>query len=272
MRASLYLFSTNQPVAFYPPTASAEEWNLEAQPGPVVDLFPLIRLSFDSPWPAEVAHAQSADVCPGRGRDFAYANSVGMFNEFRTWDLCNYAAPNAPAEIAAQRYKLDQVEGFLLAACPSGWACDGRASEGGLQPVFVRARKGPIISGQPPNEVREQPQDWVVLLQEQLGTALWLEHTEKPPFAPEGPLGYAFKNLDRDSDLLVDGVELMIGTNPLDSDTDNDGLRDGEEYSPRRGSIQYFGPITVNTKPLPFATNPRIDDSGNRIFRNGFEP
>ena len=44
-------------------------------------------------------------------------------------------------------------------------------------------------------------------------------------------IGYAFTNIqsDGDSDGLVDGFELLIGTDPADPDTDCDGMTDGEE-------------------------------------------
>lgn len=43
-------------------------------------------------------------------------------------------------------------------------------------------------------------------------------------------LGYAYPNVDSDSDGLIDGLEYVIGTDPGDSDTDNDGDDDEEEY------------------------------------------
>jgi len=39
---------------------------------------------------------------------------------------------------------------------------------------------------------------------------------------------------DIDGDRLLDVVESTLGTNSLDSDSDNDGVPDGDEYSLRR--------------------------------------
>lgn len=43
-------------------------------------------------------------------------------------------------------------------------------------------------------------------------------------------LGYAYPNVDADGDLLVDGMERVIGTNPVLSDSDGDSVADGVEY------------------------------------------
>jgi len=45
-------------------------------------------------------------------------------------------------------------------------------------------------------------------------------------------LGYVFPNVDSDSDFLIDGMEWVLGTDPSDSDSDDDGLWDGVEYPP----------------------------------------
>lgn len=45
-------------------------------------------------------------------------------------------------------------------------------------------------------------------------------------------LGYVFLNEDADDDLLVDGQELILGTDPLLDDSDCDGVQDGEAYPP----------------------------------------
>lgn len=46
-------------------------------------------------------------------------------------------------------------------------------------------------------------------------------------------LGYAYPNLDTDSDSLADAMEYVIGTNPLlpsGADSDGDGVGDDDEY------------------------------------------
>ncbi len=43
-------------------------------------------------------------------------------------------------------------------------------------------------------------------------------------------LGYAYPNLDTDSDGIIDGMEYILGTDPLIADSDCDGQSDGFEY------------------------------------------
>jgi len=60
-------------------------------------------------------------------------------------------------------------------------------------------------------------------------------------------------NIDSDSDLLSDGLEILVyGTDPLITDTDNDGLSDGEEI-------------------LLYATDPFDNDSDDDLMLDGWE-
>jgi len=43
-------------------------------------------------------------------------------------------------------------------------------------------------------------------------------------------LGYAYPNINSDSDQLIDGMELLLGTDKNDPDSDCDGLSDSDEY------------------------------------------
>ena len=65
-------------------------------------------------------------------------------------------------------------------------------------------------------------------------------------------LGFVYLNQDSDNDGLIDGQEIILGTNPSLQDTDGDGMNDGVEY-PAAG--------------VPFS-DPLISDI---IFKNGFE-
>lgn len=209
---------------------------------------PLYRLSFDSPWPAEVAPNQQTDTCPGLGRDFAYVTNPSQANWFLTNHFC-YANSNL-------HYRNDAIEGYLLASCPSGFVCDGEHGEfGAIERVYLRGKVGANA-------------DWALLLASQLpgvpgAPAMFAGYTETAPGvtqacadAPSTPgcLGYAFRNVSSDADHLIDGVELMLGTLYNNADTDGDGLYDDAEYRP-------YSVV---------ASNPLIFDP-NLLFIHGFE-
>jgi len=60
---------------------------------------------------------------------------------------------------------------------------------------------------------------------------------------------------DSDGDGLSDVIELGIGTDPYDKDTDDDGISDGDEYYGTGPNLRWFG---VKTDPL----NPDTDGDG----------
>ncbi|MBL4659122.1 MAG: S8/S53 family peptidase [Alcanivoracaceae bacterium] len=59
-------------------------------------------------------------------------------------------------------------------------------------------------------------------------------------------LGYVFPNVDSDSDGVIDGMELVLNTDPNIADSDGDGVNDGDEY-PLAGI-----PQSDPTDPLDF--------------------
>ena len=71
---------------------------------------------------------------------------------------------------------------------------------------------------------------------------------------PEDPtLTTDIPQVDSDGDKLPDQLELLIGTNLLDADTDDDGLTDGYEYFSHRG------------------LDPKVADSDGDLSDDGFE-
>lgn len=66
-------------------------------------------------------------------------------------------------------------------------------------------------------------------------------------------IGYVYTNTDTDGDELIDGFELAIGTCPNDSDTDNDGINDGDEVLqfPRTDPIGVVVACTTTPPPPP---------------------
>jgi hypothetical protein len=72
-------------------------------------------------------------------------------------------------------------------------------------------------------------------------------------------MGYAYRNVDTDSDTLIDGFERLIGTNPASIDSDGDGTADGVEY-----------PLAGVPVSDPCA-GPAITCSQEALFFDGFE-
>jgi len=62
-------------------------------------------------------------------------------------------------------------------------------------------------------------------------------------------LGYVFPNVDSDSDGIIDGMELVLGTDPTIRDTDGDTVADGLEY-PLAG-IPQSDPLDSNDPENP---------------------
>lgn len=84
-------------------------------------------------------------------------------------------------------------------------------------------------------------------------------HTQTYPAGGNVVLGYAYPNVDTDGDLLVDGMEYVISTNPLLLDSDGDGQSDGAEF-PQAGA-----PVS---DPCQI---PNIQCASPALFANGFE-
>ncbi len=84
-------------------------------------------------------------------------------------------------------------------------------------------------------------------------------YTQAYPAGSAVMLGYTFPNVDTDNDLLIDGMEYLIGTNPLLADSDGDGSTDGSEFPQAGAAISdpCQGP-TVRCDPAA-------------IFASGFE-
>lgn len=75
-------------------------------------------------------------------------------------------------------------------------------------------------------------------------------------------IGYAYPNVDTDGDDLIDGYELIMGTDPSKVDSDCDGVGDGEEAL----IYQSSGPPEEHG-----FRDPLIGPCGPPIFEDGFE-
>jgi hypothetical protein len=87
-----------------------------------------------------------------------------------------------------------------------------------------------------------------------------------PDYRPEGDF------LDSDHDGLSDLMEELLGTDPLDADTDDDGLSDGEEYS-GNGGLYDTGRITAASAywEQEIRTNPLDADTDHDGLPDGLE-
>ena len=85
------------------------------------------------------------------------------------------------------------------------------------------------------------------------------------PAGSDPIMGYVYPNVHSDDDGLVDGMELVIGTNPNDSNSDDDTYTDHDEFP--QAEVQSVNPLR-DPCAGPNVTCPRPELS---IFLNGFE-
>ena len=90
-------------------------------------------------------------------------------------------------------------------------------------------------------------------------------------------------DLDSDADGLPDWLELVLGTDPLNPDTDGDGLLDGEEYwmfftDPLNPDTDYDG-LTDGAEANVYGTDPLNPDTdgggvydGHEVMEDGTDP
>ncbi len=135
-------------------------------------------------------------------------------------------------------YIYEGIDGYILPECPTGMSCYND---------LVRSHP---VSNNP---------DWAQCLkvrysdQDKSFALMMASEINKPMFSTYGTtyrnqqnqmvpittlagmenaecLGYVFPNVDYDSDGIINGMEMVLGTDPNDPDTDNDGQNDGIEY------------------------------------------
>ncbi len=125
---------------------------------------------------------------------------------------------NGTESLEPRTFLPDGIEGYLLATCPAQFgSCNNFADPSTPQAVYLR--------------YSATYKSFALLLDSQLTEpqfSTYLPIASQP--ASSAPLGYAFKNVDTDSDGLIDGAERVLGTNRLVADSDCDGQNDGVEY------------------------------------------
>ncbi len=130
-------------------------------------------------------------------------------------------------------YDLDGIEGYIYAPCTPEPGC--------------------IPPGAVPLHRRYNPQrdDFAIFPESELTQMLNQGYTSTG--GASEIIGYVYPNIDSDGDGLIDGFELLIGTNPLVADSDCDGLTDGQEvlnypYTDPLGPGCAGSPVWVSTK------------------------
>ena len=84
-----------------------------------------------------------------------------------------------------------------------------------------------------------------------------------------------FFQLDSDGDQLGNELEGLLGTDPLDADTDDDGISDFDEVARDGDGAAYVwmvnSPAILGQDPLSFDTDPRSNDTDGDCLQDGQE-
>ena len=158
-------------------------------------LTPLHRLRYD---PNKAALCRGTALPPLSHRRFAYAVSNTEIDYFRNVTLEQGAG-----------YESDGLVGWIYPWC---------------EPYLTCRPPGTVALYRLYNSAKD---DWALVAEPERTTYEEAGyHSVQNVFAGAG---FAYLNTDADSDLLIDGWERLLGTNPTNVDTDCDGLTDGFE-------------------------------------------
>jgi hypothetical protein len=180
------------------PRASAYIFTTDAPPFPgAPELVPLYRLRYDpnllhrceEPPPEHIAN-----------RDFSYTT---------TPEGVVYFKENVTDPTTGQGYELDGIEGYVYPTCEPEPEC---IPEGAVRLYRL---------------YNETLDDYVIFPQSELETWQAAGYGSQSGLADW--IGYVYPNVDIDGDDLIDGFELLLGTDPANADTDCDGVDDGTE-------------------------------------------
>jgi serine protease len=136
-------------------------------------------------------------------------------------------------------YDIDGLEGYIFPACTPEPAC--------------------IPSGTVRLLRRYHPQrdDYAIFPESELAQMVSQGYTSTG--SGNGVLGYVYPNVDSDSDGLIDGFELLAGTNPLVADSDCDGIPDGQEIL----NYPYTDPLGPGCAAAPVWVSANGNDGNN---------
>jgi subtilisin family serine protease len=156
-------------------------------------IVPLYLLDRSRKWPINCS--SKSPPCNELNRDFALASSVADLE----------AAVNGS-------FAFKGIQGYIYARCESEPGCIPAAAERLYQ------------------QCNTSTDDCAVFLERDRSTFEAAGYLALAPFSTSAVLGYAYSDDDSDADGLVDGMEQVIGTDPLSADSDGDGDADAVEY------------------------------------------
>jgi serine protease len=155
---------------------------------------PLYRLSF-------------AEAC--QWREHIYTTEQAGIDILSTTDYC-------PGQPGRQSFHYDGIEGYIFRECPKNFTCNNLLDPSEPQKLYRRYSFTDNMGA--------------LLLESDLFNPIYSTYATDPYGGGNGFLGYAFPNVDSDTDGLPDGFERLLGMNPLAQDSDGDGCSDGVEY------------------------------------------
>ncbi len=195
--------SVGSPIAGYP----AFPLDSDLQPGPTpVSAFWLFGTDlnpFESEKLVPLYRLSFVEDCDPR--DHAYTTVQAGIDYFTSGDWC----PDQPGD---QVFRFDGIEGYIFPDCPAGFTCADPWDP--TQPQCVYRCSSQVDYGH------------ALVLQRELGSAPY------ETYSCASCIGYVFPNDDSDGDGLIDGFELVLGTDPTSVHSDCDAVTDGEEYPP----------------------------------------
>lgn len=156
-------------------------------------LVPLFQLSRSRPWP--LGCTPGAIGCHHENRDFMLVSTVAALET-----------------AVADGYEFHGRQGYVYQRCAPEPAC----IPAGATKLY--------------RQCNSAEDDCAVFLEHELATFQGLGYTAPYPVGTDPVMGYAYRNIDSDGDTLIDGFELLIGTNHASADSDGDGTNDGVEY------------------------------------------
>ncbi len=180
------------------PRASVYVFTTDTPPFPgAPELVPLYRLRYDPNLLHRCEESQPPHIA---NRDFSYTTTpegVVFFKE------------NVTNQMTGQGYELDGIEGYIYPRCEPEPECIPEGAERLYRLYNLKL------------------DDYVIFPHSELDFWEAADYISQPSLADW--LGYVYPNVDSDGDDLIDGFELLLGTDPASPDTDCDGVSDGAE-------------------------------------------